>query len=154
MADDASFGSRQLGVTIVHPSWPTRLDFENIEELVCEDRRTIWLQFQCPKNGKVDLLQFQHGNGTAIIRWRWLVDPQAGVRSVATMEWSKGDCWSIWQEASGVLRRGDQHKQEGSVKDGRRRRRVGDDEKNEETDCQRLLSGESQASSGHWLFRL
>jgi hypothetical protein len=22
------------------------------------------------------------------------------------------------------------------------------------TDCQRLLSGESQASSGHWLFRL
>jgi hypothetical protein len=86
VADDASFGSRQLGVTIVHPSWPTRLDFENIEELVCEDRRTIWLQLQCPKSGKVDLLQVQHGNGTAIIRWRWLADPQAGVRSVATME--------------------------------------------------------------------
>ena len=23
-----SFGSRRLGVTIVHPSWPTQLDFE------------------------------------------------------------------------------------------------------------------------------
>ncbi len=50
----------------MHPSWSTQLDFDKIEELVCEDRRTTWLQLQCPKSGEVDLLQFQHGNGTAI----------------------------------------------------------------------------------------
>jgi hypothetical protein len=97
--------------------------------------------------------RFQHGNGTAIIRWRWLADPQAGVRDAVTNEWSKGIYWSIWQwqvvygeEVTSISKKG--------FKDGRRRRCVGDGEKNEETDCQRLLSGESQASSGHWLFRL
>ena len=69
----------------MHPSWSTQLDFDKIEELVCEGRRTTWLQLQCPKSGEVDLLQVQHGNGTAIIRWRWLADPQAGVRGAATM---------------------------------------------------------------------
>ena len=53
--------------------------------LSARNRRTTWLQLQCPKSGEVDLLQVQHGNGTAIIRWRWLADPQAGVRGAATM---------------------------------------------------------------------
>jgi len=55
-----------------------------------------------------------------------------------------------WQQASGVWRGGDAGRESRTVVGGC----VGDGEKNEETDCQRLLSGESQASSGHWLFRL
>jgi hypothetical protein len=100
VADDASFGSRGLGkLTIVHSSWPTQLDFEKTEETIAGQ---CGCNCNAPKSGEVDLLQVQHGNGTAIIRWRWLADPQAGVRRAATMGWLKGDCWSIWQEASGV----------------------------------------------------
>jgi hypothetical protein len=110
----------------------------------------MWLQLQCSKSGEVDLLQVQHGNGTAIIKWRWLADPQAGVRGAATMGNRKA---SAGRYGSRQVVYGEEMTQEGSqgwssevvlamVK------------KNEETDCQRLLSGESQASNGHWLFRL
>jgi hypothetical protein len=67
-------------------------------------------------------------------------------------QWAAERCFAgrYGSRVSGIWRGGD------AERDSRtsRRRCVGDGEKNEETDCQRLLSGESQASSGHWLFRL
>jgi hypothetical protein len=91
-----------------------------------------------PKNGEVDLLQVQNGNGTAIIRWRWLADPQAGGQR-QLQQWGGQKVLAgryssrqvvYGEEVAGISRKG--------VKDRRRRKCVGDGQKNEETDLSEI----------------